>query len=86
MPRGQDLDHLAIHRALWKRADRLGRVRLNQTELARELGITKFTMSRLITTFIEDERLALLTRNKNHRGQFKVMDPDHWLALFEDEG
>lgn len=86
MPRGTDLDHLAIHRALWERADRLGRVRLNQTEFADELGVTKFTMSRVIAAFIEDDRLELVTRNKNNRGQFKVMDPDQWLLLHGDWG
>jgi hypothetical protein len=81
MPRGKDLDHLAIHRVLYERADRLGRVLINQTDLAKELGITKFTMSRTITQMIADHRLHQISRKKNLRGVFRVIDPHEWQDL-----
>lgn len=86
MPKGFDVQHDEIHARLYKEADRLGRVKVVQQELANEIGVTKFTMSRTITKMVEDKRLRRVSRNRNNRGVFVVEDPELWaLAYRTDE-
>lgn len=85
MPRGKDLSHLVVHRALYERADRRECVTINQGELAVEFGVNKFTMSRTINKMVDDGRLQQITRNKHRFGIFKVSNPDDWVALNDDD-
>lgn len=81
MPKGYSVDLDDLHRYLFVRADRLGRLKISQIELAEEFGLTKFTMSRTFAKMIDQERIRLLTKNKNHRGTFVVEDPEAWKIV-----
>ena len=85
MPKGHNIDVERLHESLFDKADRLGRLKLKQSEVAVELGITKFTMSRTVTKLIEQGRMKLLTKNRNNRGLFYVTDPEEWHLAFDDE-
>lgn len=88
MPSGTHVDHLAVHRALFERADHLGCVVIHQSELARELGVNKFTMSRVISQMVADERMRQITKRQYRWGKFKVTDPQVWQNMHgtEDDG
>lgn len=81
MPKGLAIDLDALHRILYRRADRQGRLKLHQGKLAEEIGVTKFTMSRLVSRLVDQKRIRLLTGNKNNRGQFVIEDPEVWKVL-----
>ncbi len=76
------MDHDAFHASLFEKTDRRGRIKLNQTELAVEFGITKFTMSRTITKMVDDRRMRQVSNKSNNRGYFVVEDPDVWKAAY----
>lgn len=78
MPTGHTIDHNTFHALLHRKADRRGRIKLQQTELAQEFGITKYTMSRTISKMLEDKRIRQISRKGNNRGYFVVEDPDIW--------
>lgn len=82
MPTGHSIDHNAFHAFLFRRSDRHGRIKLQQTELAKEFGITKFTMSRTIAKMIEAKRLRRVSQKGNNRGYFVVEDPEVWEAAY----
>lgn len=78
MGRGVPLDLLALHELLWARRDRLGRLKLLQTDLAKEIGVTKFTMSRLVAKFITQQRIRQISNRGQNIGLFVVTDPALW--------
>lgn len=82
MPTGYSIDHDAFHAFLFRKADRHGRIKLQQTELAQEFGITKFTMSRTIAKMIENKRIRRVSQKGNNRGYFVVEDPEVWEAAY----
>jgi DNA-binding transcriptional regulator GbsR (MarR family) len=78
MPTGHTIDHNDFHAFLYAKADRMGRIKMKQTALAEELGITKYTVSRTISKMLEDKRMRQISRKGNNRGYFVVEDPDIW--------
>lgn len=81
MPRGYTVDVDALHRFLFKQADRRGCLKLRQTQLALELGVTKFTMSRTIARMVKEERIRQITSGHYARGTFQIEDPAVWAAV-----
>lgn len=75
MPKGFPIDLDVLQARLWERTDRLGRIKLTQSDLAAELGITKYTMSRVITKMIDDGRIRQISNRGNNAGRFIVTDP-----------
>lgn len=75
MPKGFPIDLNAFHIDLWTRSDRMGRVKLVQKEWAETLGITKFTMSRVMTRMVDDGRIRKVSKKKYLDGMFVVTDP-----------
>ncbi len=87
MPVGHSLDHNAIHALLYQKVDRRGRIRLYQTDLAVEIGVTKFTMSRTISKMIAAKRIRRISQKGNNQGFFVVEDPEVWSAAYgHDDG
>ncbi len=84
MPTGKAIDHDAFHAFLYNRAGRRGRIELQQTQLAAEIGVTKYTMSRIIAQMLEDGRLHQISKKRNNRGYFVVEDPETWKAEHGD--
>lgn len=75
MPKGFPIDLDELHARLWERTDRLGRIKLTQSKLAAELGITKYTMSRVVAKLIEDGCIRQISSRGNNAGRFIVTDP-----------
>lgn len=80
MPSGHALDIVDVHRALWARRDRRNAVRVQQTEVARELGVNKYTMSRKFAQLLEEGRIRQVGSRKNASGMYVVEDPDNFMA------
>lgn len=72
------IDRDGLHRYLWRRSDRLGRLRLVQKELADGLGVTKFTISRIMKEFTDQGRVRSLGRGERSSHTYLVIDPDAW--------
>ena len=85
MAPGKSLDVDQIHRSLHSRTDRFGRIKFKQADMAEEFGVTKFTMSRTISSMITDGRIRLITKNRNNRGTFVITDPDEWDAVYDKD-
>lgn len=82
MPKGHPFDIDVMHKLLWERTDRLGRLRVNQAHLAIELGVTKFTMSRTFATLVADKRVRLITNTRQNSGTFIIEEPGEWKELY----
>lgn len=73
-----DLD--AFHRYIWKKANRLGKVTFLRTDLADELALSKFTISRIMAKMMAEQRAFKI----GHRGRgrngdtYQIVDPDVW--------
>lgn len=64
------LDHRRVHRLLFARSDRNGGLRLSQTDLAAELGVSKFVMCRLFSRLEEEGRIKRI-----RWGYYAIRDP-----------
>lgn len=82
MPKGYDVDLDALHNVLWERTDRVGRTRINQSELAQQMGITKFTMSRVMNRMVVDQRIRRITGGRLNTGMFLITDPTEWVSTY----
>ena len=76
MPRGEPLDVAALHRHLRRKADRLGRIRLNQRALAVELGVTRFAVCRVVARMTRTGRLRRIGSGPRNVGLYVVGPPD----------
>ena len=74
------IDRDLLHRYLWNRADRLGRIHLVQTKLAEDLGVTKYTVSRIMREFTEQGRVRSIGRGHKSSHTYLVTDPEEWSA------
>lgn len=77
MPR-EKTDLTLLHKMLWKRSDRLGRLPLVQAELAEELRMSKYHLNRF---FKEMERNGWIKKLEGHRGNtwtYLIRDPDQF--------
>ena len=72
------LDPDLLHRILWRRADRRGRLRVLAMDLADELGITRFTLSRIMNQMAQEGRLRDLGRDGSNQKLWTVVDPEQW--------
>lgn len=84
MPKGTAIDVDAFHSFLFRKADRLGRVKISQRQLADELEISKFTMSRLINKMVDAKRLRRIKSMQERHynaGLFVVEDPEVWKVV-----
>lgn len=85
MPRGVRVDIDLLHGYLHRKSDRLGRVKIQQGDLAELLGVTKFTMSRVIAGMVSGGRLRKLANDRHNQGVFVVIDPVVWAAMRSKE-
>lgn len=78
MPKGIHIDVPAVHDLLWERSDRLGRLKLIQKELAKELGVTHFAITRLFKRMEEEGRMKKLTGHQGNTWTYTIRDPDRF--------
>jgi DNA-binding MarR family transcriptional regulator len=70
------LDRDAIHRLLWERRDRRGTTTFKSGELAQELGVTIWTMSRITQELIDAGRIKRLRAAQTNIKTYIVRDPE----------
>lgn len=78
MPRGYDIDMVAVHQKLWDRSDRLGRLPLIQKELAVELGVTHFAVNRLFRKLEEEGRIKKLSSHQGNTWTYTIRNPENF--------
>lgn len=83
MPSGFPVVDDDVHQFLWEQCDRLGRIKLNQKDLAAHYGVNKFTASRVISRMLDAGRMRKIANDKRNRGVFVVQEPAVWKALQE---
>lgn len=76
MPKGQPINVDALHRYLWRKSDRLNRIRVVQRELAAELGITYFAVCRILARMVQQDRLKKMSSDAKNVWTYIVRDPD----------
>jgi DNA-binding MarR family transcriptional regulator len=70
------IDRSEIHKMLWERRDRLNKVKLHQREFAVELGVTHYTVSRLINELIDKGALKKISAGQGNIGTYAVREPN----------
>lgn len=70
--------HGGLHVLLWQRRDAAGGVRVVQKQLAAELGVSKFSMSRILKRMADDGRLIPLV-GSGGSATYEVVDPEVWI-------
>ena len=80
------LDHDGLHVLLWMRAHPTKRtLRINQSELAIELGVTRHTMSKVMSAMADAGRVVRVGKSY-HNVLFRVTDPEPWLRQDGGDG
>jgi biotin operon repressor len=72
------VDHGVFHRMLWQKADRQHAVYIDQLALREELQMSKFAISKMIRTFVEDGRITQVNNRPQLKGRFIVHNPYLW--------
>lgn len=67
------IDHDLLHDYLWKRSDRLNQMTISTGELADSLGVTIYSMSRIIGDMIKAGRLRRIG------SKIEVIDPELYM-------
>lgn len=79
--RGHPIDIDGLHGFLFRRADRLGRLRLSQRDFAAELGIAHETVCRIMSKMAKQGRIKRIKSEKNNIGVYAVVDPAQWQTV-----
>lgn len=72
------LDREALHLFLFERTDDKDIIRIVQKELADDLGVTPFTMNRVIKEFCQEGRLKTVTTSNHNIQSYVVCEPAAW--------
>ena len=75
MTRGEAVDIKVVHLDLWKRSDRLNRLKVIQKELADEYGCTKYTMCRVFARMEDEGRIKKLQGHRGNMWTYTIKDP-----------
>lgn len=76
MPKGKPIEVDEVHRLLRAKADRLGRLKLLQKDLAEELGVTHFAINRLFRRMEDEGRMKRLVSHQGNIWTYAIRDPD----------
>lgn len=77
--RGRPIDIDKLHVFLFRKADRLGRLRLSQRAFADELGVAHETICRVMSKMAKQGRIKRIKSEKNNIGVYAVVDPTDWV-------
>lgn len=75
MTHGETIDRHALHVYLWNQRDRRGQICIPQHELAEELGISIYTMSRIFKEMKDAGRVKKISGAKHNVGRYVVNNP-----------
>lgn len=76
----------ALHRVLWRRVDRFGRITFNQQDMAVNLEISEYHFSRIMQEGARHGRWSVVHVGQHHVNTYDVVDPDRWAALQAEAG
>lgn len=79
--RGHPIDIDGLHAFLFRKADRLGRLRLSQRSFAEELGVAHETVCRVMSKMAKQGRIKRIKSEKNNIGVYAVVDPEQWAEV-----
>ncbi len=69
------IDRVALHRYLWERTDRRNTIEVQNNKLAELLGLSVFTISRVMHELIDAERVKKVGRAKYAVATYLIRDP-----------
>jgi CRP-like cAMP-binding protein len=75
---GIKIDRNALHRVLYRRADRHHRLKLSAKDLAEDLGVNYEHFSRMLHTFADEGRLRRISGVRTGPKVYLVSDPAEW--------
>jgi predicted transcriptional regulator len=76
----QRIDRDALHRFLYDRSNSRSHIKINQTELATQLDVTRGTMYRVLKEMLEGGRLRKVETLERNVGVYQIVNPDTWQA------
>lgn len=74
----QRVDRDALHRFLYERSNSRSQIKINQTDLAVQLDITRGTMYRVLKEMVEAGRLRKVEALERNVGVYQIVDPALW--------
>lgn len=80
LPENTPIDRDALHEYLWRHTDRLGKVKVVQRILARDLDVTHYTISRIFREMREEGRVRKIGSDKLNVSTYLIVDPEVWRA------
>jgi hypothetical protein len=78
------IDLMALHRRLWRQANKRHRLAINKRQLATELSADYFTLWHTIDEMCRQGRLRRVGSGNYSIGTYLVADPNKWLNGTED--
>ena len=75
---GVKIDRNAVHRVLWRRADRFGRVRVQARSLAEELGVSYWNFTVVLKSMAGEGRMRQIGGSERGPKTYVVENPDIW--------
>lgn len=75
MPRGESIDVLELQKLLKTRADRRGVLKLQQRQLAVELGVTHFAVCRVLARMEEQGLIKRIGTGHRNVGSYWIKEP-----------
>lgn len=85
MTKPRAIDRDALHRILFRKADRLGRLKLNLRALSDELELGYCNLSVVISEMAQAGRLKPIAGPRNGRKTYVVVDPASYQAPDKNE-
>lgn len=76
----QRVDRDALHWFLFNRTNSKANIKINQTELAQQLDITRGTMYRVLKEMIDGGRLRKVEALERNVGVYQIVHPDVWAS------
>ncbi len=71
-----EIDRDALHRLLWNRSNSRGRITFRVDQFSEDLGISKYTLSRIMVQFVREGRATKLTGLSSKGTTYRMADPD----------
>lgn len=76
----QRVDRDALHQFLYDRSNSKSQIRINQTELATQLDVTRGTMYRVVKEMLDTGRLRKVEALEKNVGVYQIVNPGLWQA------
>jgi DNA-binding MarR family transcriptional regulator len=75
VPKGKPISRIGLQKMLYERADRLGRLKIHQRQLAAELEVTYFAVCRVLQRMEDEGRVKVLKAGKDNIKTYVIREP-----------